>query len=87
MSNTTVIPISLPKELARKVDRVAQERSMTRSEYVRDLIRRQIAFSELEEFRIEAARRAKKAGLRTLDDAVRVVREIRDGKIKRRHYL
>lgn len=82
MSNTAVIPISLPKELARAIDREAKTRSMTRSEFIRDLVRRQLAFSSLRELQSEAARRASKAGMRTQEDVVRAVRELRSGKLK-----
>lgn len=78
MSNTTVLPISLPKELARALDRQARAQAMTRSEFMRDLIRRRLAFARLDEFRPEFSGRARKAGIRNLPDAVRAVREIRN---------
>lgn len=80
MQNTKVVPISLPKDLARSLDRQARAASMTRSEYVRDLLRRKLAFAKLDEFRKEASVRAQKAGFTALDDAVKAVREIRSGK-------
>ena len=46
MANTTIIPISLPKELARKIDRVAKRQRMTRSEFVRATLRSQLAATE-----------------------------------------
>lgn len=80
MQNTTVVPISLPKQMAKELDRMAKKESMTRSEYVRNLVRRQLAFRQLGEFRKEFSVKAKKAGIRTLEDAVRAVREIRHEK-------
>ena len=80
MQKTTVVPISLPKEMAKELDRMAKKEAMTRSEYVRDLVRRKMAFAKLDELRVEVSKRAKKAGIRTLQDAVRAVREIRDQK-------
>lgn len=77
MSKTTVVPISLPTILAKELDRIAEEEAMTRSEFVRDLLRRRLAFAALNDFRKEFSRRARKAGIRTLADAVRVVREVR----------
>ena len=82
MSNTIVMPISLPKDLAKMVDREAKTRSMTRSEFVRDLVRRQVSFSSLRELQRETARRAPKAGIKTVEDAVRAVRELRSGRLK-----
>ena len=55
---------------------------MTRSEFVRDLIRRQVSFSALRELQRETARRAPKTGIKTLEDAVRAVRDLRSGRLK-----
>ena len=79
-SNTTVVPISLPKEMAKELDRNAKRQEMTRSEYERDMLRKQVSFAKMDAFRDEFSRRAKKAGIRTQQDAVRAGREIRDGK-------
>ncbi len=75
---TTIVPISLPKDLARELDRAARRDAMTRSEFVRDLIRRRLAFARLDEFRKEISSQARRQGIRTLRDAVRAVREIRE---------
>lgn len=85
MSNIAIVPISLPKELARELDRMAKKEAMTRSEYVRSLLRRQTAFWKLDELRKVASKRAEKAGIRTLQDAVRAVREIRNEKSRSRY--
>lgn len=81
-NNTVVVPVSLPKELAKIVNQQAKRQSMTRSEYIRDALRRKTAFAVMDEFRMEASKRVKRAGIRTLQDAVRIVREIRDNKAK-----
>ena len=52
MANTTVVPISLPKELAQNLDKAARRAQMTRSEFVRDTIRKRVA-SLVEEYSIE----------------------------------
>lgn len=78
--NTVILTISMPKKLAQDVDRLAREESMTRSEFVRDLLRRQIAWRNLEPVRKDFARQARKAGIRTWEDAVRVVDEVRHGR-------
>ncbi len=52
MANTTVVPISLPKELARNLDRAAKHAQMTRSEFVRDTIRTRVA-SLIDEYSID----------------------------------
>jgi len=78
--NSVVVPISLPKEMAKELNEASKSRSMTRSEYIRHVLRRQIAFAKMDALRNEMSKRAKKAGIITLQDAVRAVREIRDGK-------
>ncbi len=75
--NTIIIPISLPKELAQELDKAAKNRAMTRSEYVRSLLRRQLEFAGLETVREEFAQYAKKAGIKTFKDSVKAVREAR----------
>ncbi|MDO8581669.1 MAG: hypothetical protein Q7S16_02225 [bacterium] len=81
MSKTTVIPISLPTVFAKEIDRAANEEAMTRSEFVRTALRRQLAFSSLGALQRETSRRAQKVGIRTLRDAVRVVREARKERV------
>lgn len=80
MSNgpkTVVLPISLPSTLARQLDTAAKMEAMTRSEYVRSLIRRQMGFNAFRLLQEEASKRSKGAGIRTLRDAVRVARAVR----------
>ncbi|MBI2636773.1 MAG: ribbon-helix-helix protein, CopG family [Parcubacteria group bacterium] len=79
-NNTTVVPISLPKAMAKELDRAAKKQFMTRSEFARDMLRRQLAFTRLDELRRAVSSRASAAGIRTLEDAVKAVRELRDGK-------
>lgn len=78
--NTVIVPVSMPKEMARELDQASKNRSMNRSEYIRDMLRKQAAFARMDVFREEFSRRAKKAGIRTLQDAVRAVRDVRDNK-------
>lgn len=78
--NTVIVPVSMPKEMARELDQASKNRSMNRSEYIRDMLRKQVAFARMDVFREEFSRRAKKAGIRTLQDAVRAVRDVRDNK-------
>jgi len=78
MSKTKIVPISLPKELAIELDRAAKKDSMTRSEFVRDMLRKRLAFARLSNFQQKFSRRARKAGIRSLGDAVQTVRKLRD---------
>ncbi|MDP3995035.1 MAG: ribbon-helix-helix domain-containing protein [bacterium] len=77
-SKTDIISFSLPRQLAQELDREARAQSMTRSEFVRDSLRRKLAFKGLRELQREAAKRAKQAGILTEEDVVRAVREIRN---------
>lgn len=54
-SKTDTISISLPKTLARQMDREAKKRSMTRSELVRDALRHRIGWNQPRDPRVEAA--------------------------------
>ena len=81
MQKTTIFPISLPTIFAKEIDRAANEEAMTRSEFVRTALRRQLAFSELHILQRETSRRARNAGIRTLRDAVRVVRATRKERV------
>ena len=76
-SNTKIIPVSLPRGLARELDQAAEREQMTRSEFVRDMLRRRIAFMKLGDFRQEFARRARKNRIRTVSGAVSAVRKLR----------
>ena len=80
LSVTTIIPISLPKAMAREINIAAKSENMTRSEYVRGILRRQIALSKMSSFRGEFSIRAKKAGFKSLKDSVAVVRQLRKQK-------
>lgn len=76
--NTTIVPISLPKAMARELNTAAKQEAMTRSEYVRYVLRRQLSLVKMNAFREEFSVRARKFGIKKLSDAVSAVREVRD---------
>ncbi len=76
-SATSIIPISLPQALARELDRAARTEAMTRSEFVRNLLRRELSFLKLNRLQQRVSALAPRAGIQSLDDAVRIVRDIR----------
>ena len=80
MPKTVIIPISLPQKMAKELDKVARTESMTRSEFVRDMLRRQMSFYRLKTFQKEAARRASEYGFVDMEDIVKAVSEIRSKK-------
>ena len=79
-NNSIVIPISLPKVLAKELDGEAKKELMTRSEYIRSLLRKQLAFTKMQDFRGQFARHSKNTGLKTLGGAVKQVRVLRQAK-------
>ncbi len=69
MSDTTIIPVSMPRRMAAIVDARARRLAMTRSEYIRTLVRREVDMPDAKD---EAIARA-------LDVAER---ELKNGKTK-----
>lgn len=69
--------LSLPEDLAVKVERVAKEESCTRSELFREAVRRFIDAREFERMRRQAAIEAIKQGIRTEEDVDDLVHEFR----------
>ena len=49
MSDTTIIPVSVPRRMATVIDVRAKRLAMTRSEYIRSLVRREMVASTAEE--------------------------------------
>jgi metal-responsive CopG/Arc/MetJ family transcriptional regulator len=54
MSKTTIVSVSLPDRLAKELDKTARAQAMTRSEFVRDMLRRRLAVEQLREARKDA---------------------------------
>ena len=79
--NTKTLNISLPPALIAQLDRVAKERSANRSELIREAVRSYLARrEEWEKLFAIGARQAKKLGVTTEEDVVRIVREYRSQK-------
>jgi CopG family transcriptional regulator / antitoxin EndoAI len=74
--------LSLPDDLARKVERVAKEESRTRSELFREAVRRFMDARELETLRRQAAREAAKRGILTEEDVDELVHHSRREKVR-----
>lgn len=73
--------ISLPKELVKRTDTAAKKIYKNRSEYIRDALVRQLNDdSEWEEIFAEGERAAKKMGIKTDEDAYKIVEEYRKEK-------
>lgn len=48
MANSTIIPVSMPHKMAATIDVRARRLAMTRSEYIRTLVRREVEGGESE---------------------------------------
>lgn len=48
MANSTIIPVSMPHAMAATVDARARRLAMTRSEYIRTLVRREVEGGDAE---------------------------------------
>jgi predicted transcriptional regulator len=69
MSNT--ITIRLDEKLAKKLAHVAERSGRTRSDVIRDALRRQLAITILDEVREELVPLAEKQGIYTDEDVFR----------------
>lgn len=70
MSDTTIVPVSMPRRLAAITDARARRLAMTRSEYIRTLVRREAAEETSDERIVQmlenAKRELKRGSTRTL---------------------
>jgi metal-responsive CopG/Arc/MetJ family transcriptional regulator len=74
MNGAIVVSVSLPRATAKQLDQLARHESMTRSEFVRSMIRREVAWQQLDQFQQKTRAAGKRASIQTLADAVRIVR-------------
>ncbi|MBI3261418.1 ribbon-helix-helix protein, CopG family [Candidatus Berkelbacteria bacterium] len=76
--STKIINISLPKPILEKIDQAARRESRSRSEFIREVFRRQFTLEEnWETLRAKAVQRAQTAGIRTERDVDRFVAQTR----------
>ena len=74
---TKLISISIMPDFLREVEKVAKEENRTKSELVREALRRYIEDREWEKLTRYARIKSAEAGIRTEDDIQRVVDEFR----------
>lgn len=73
-----LLSVSIPDELMREAEAVAQARGMTKSELVRDALRRQVGLEQFRELQRYGRRQAEKRGVGP-EDAEALVDELRGG--------
>ncbi len=83
MRTSKILPISLPPEMLDSVILLAKKEHRTKSELVREALRRYIEDKEWDVIRAYGTRKAKAMGIKTDDDIVRIVREHRRDKRKK----
>jgi len=82
MRTTKPITVSLPPDLLRETQRVAQEETRTRSELIRDALRQYLASRRWQRLRQWGAETAECLGLKTEADLQRLLDEVRAGRRK-----
>lgn len=78
MRNTRLITISILPELLEKLNKLAKEESRTRSELLREAVRRYIEEKEYQDLARYARKEAERQGIRTETEIDRMVAEHRD---------
>ena len=68
---STTLTVRLDDKLAQKLDHVAKRSGRTRSDIIRDALRRQLAIAILDELREELVPLAEKMGIYTDEDVFR----------------
>lgn len=71
--NNGALRIRLEKDLERDLDHECKERRQTRSDYVRDALRRQLAISKFRRLRARLVPMAEAQGIYTDDDVFRII--------------
>lgn len=71
-----ILSVSIPDELMRDAEAIARAQGKTRSELVRDALRRQVELERLREFQRYGRRRAEERGVGP-EDAEALVDELR----------
>ena len=70
MKNSTTITIRLDRKLQRQLDRICKNSGRTRSDVIRDALRRQLALYQFEQLRRQAMPFAEARGYLTDDDII-----------------
>lgn len=78
MRNTKLISISIMPELLEKLNKIAKEESRTRSELLREAVRRYIEERDWQEITRYAKKMGEETGVRSEEEVNRRVEEYRD---------
>ncbi len=77
MRITKTWTISLPTQLDKEAERTAREENRTKSELVREALRRYLDERRWQKLRKKAATQAQAIGIRSEEDVDRVIHEVR----------
>lgn len=75
--STKLVTISLPPDLLKKAERVAEEEHRTKSELLREALRAYIASRHWDQIREWGDRTAKEYSIKTESDVERIIQEYR----------
>jgi len=76
MRTTKILSLSLPPELLREAETLAKREGRTKSELLREALRRYVQAQEWRSLQLHGAKRARRLGIRA-NDVERVVAEYR----------
>lgn len=77
MRTTRTWSFSLPQELIRELERIAEEENRTKSELIREALRRYVETRKWRKLQEEMAARARQIGVTTEADVEQLVDEVR----------
>lgn len=73
-----ILSVSLPDELDEAVEAVASSQGKTKSEFVREALRREVLLQEFRSLQEYGARQAERLGIGP-EDVERIIDEVREG--------
>lgn len=74
---TKLVTVSVPPDLLKKAERIAQEEHRTKSELFREALRRYVASRQWEQIREWGERTAKQFSIKSEADVERIIQEYR----------
>jgi len=77
MRTTRILSFSLPQEMVRELERIAREEHRTKSELIREALRRYVEARKWKQLQAEMAARARRLHITTEKDVERLVDEVR----------
>ncbi len=77
-ANSEIVSISVPENMARKIEETSERESLTRSELMRTALRTYFDLREYTTLQRDAASRARELGIESEEDIEELVESVRD---------